>query len=132
MSESPDHTSPELALEIIDQMIEAADRISRRGKSIQAAEDFKSSETGLDAMDGIMMMIIVLGESVKKLEKVTSASLFDQYHMVDWKGIKGMRDVLSHEYFGVNPYILYDVVKNKIPTLIVTLKAIRDSLATDP
>jgi uncharacterized protein with HEPN domain len=29
----------------------------------------------------------------------------------------GMRDRLIHDYFGVNYFIVWDVVKNKIPTL---------------
>ena len=36
---------------------------------------------------------------------------------VDWKRMAGLRDVLIHEYFGIDLDIIWDVVQNKIPEL---------------
>jgi uncharacterized protein with HEPN domain len=30
----------------------------------------------------------------------------------------GLRDMLSHQYFGVNVEIVWDIVQNKLPTLM--------------
>ncbi len=36
---------------------------------------------------------------------------------IDWKGIAGLRDILSHAYFGIDDEIVWDIIQNKIPEL---------------
>ncbi len=115
-------------LGLIDQMLEATDRIIRRGQHINAPHEFTQSEESIDAMDGIILMIIVLGETTKKLERALPNSILLSHPSIDWKGLKGMRDILSHEYFGVDPAILLDVTKHKVPELKNVLLAIKAEL----
>ncbi|OGM30239.1 hypothetical protein A2630_03380 [Candidatus Woesebacteria bacterium RIFCSPHIGHO2_01_FULL_44_10] len=57
--------------------------------------------------------IEVIGEAVKNLPNDFRLS----HSEIDWKKITGMRDRLIHHYFGVDYEIVWDVVKNEIPTL---------------
>ena len=57
--------------------------------------------------------IEVIGEAVKNLPNDFRLS----HSEIDWKKITGMRDGLIHHYFGVDYEIVWDVVKNEIPTL---------------
>ena len=88
----------ELAKEIIRQTLTAANRIERRFKGVKNSDDFLLSETGIDKLDAICMMLIAIGENLKNLDKVTGCKLLAQYPEVDWKGAKGMRDIISHHY----------------------------------
>jgi uncharacterized protein with HEPN domain len=63
------------------------------------------------------MQLIAIGEGVKKIDKITKGFLFSKYPQIDWKGVKGIRDIISHHYFDVDAEIIYEVCKNKIPEL---------------
>jgi uncharacterized protein with HEPN domain len=106
-----------LAGEILEQMLEAVSRIERRSSGIGTANDFMSSDEGLDRLDAICMMLIALGESCKHLDRITEGRLLPRYPSIDWKGVKGIRDVLSHQYFDLDAEAVFGVCKKHIPEL---------------
>lgn len=110
----------ELVDEILSQILTAAHRIERRSKDIFAPDDFLISDAGIDKLDAICMMLIAIGESLKNLDKVTDGKLLVRFPEVDWKGAKGMRDIISHHYFDLNAEVVFSICKNRIPGLIET------------
>jgi hypothetical protein len=50
----------------------------------------------------------------------------------DWDDAKGIRDILSHHYYHVDPVIVFDVCQEKLPGLIQAINAIREELANGP
>lgn len=63
------------------------------------------------------MLFIAIGESLKNIDKLTNKQLLLKYDAVDWKAIKGMRDVLSHHYFDMNAEAIYNVCNDELDTL---------------
>ncbi|GAB6163482.1 hypothetical protein JCM12298_26420 [Desulfothermus naphthae] len=61
---------------------------------------------------------------LKKIDKLIEGKLFSKYSSIDWKEIKGMRDIISHQYFDIDAEIIYEVCKNKIPELKDTIEEI--------
>jgi uncharacterized protein with HEPN domain len=116
----------ELALEILRQIEEAADKIIVRFASICQASDFVDSTAGIDKLDAICMMLIVIGESLKNLDKITGGNLLHNYPQVDWKKAKGMRDILTHHYADINAEAVFHTCRDKIPQLLQTIKTIRN------
>lgn len=111
-----------LVKEIIEQILTAIGRIERRASGITNANDFVTSDAGIDMLDSIGMMLIAIGESCKNLDKITGGELLTQYPAVDWKGAKGMRDVISHHYFDINAEIVLSVCRKQIPLLRTTFE----------
>ena len=118
----------ELAKEILSQILAAANRIERRFKGIRSSDDFLLSDGGTDQLDAICMMLIVIGENLKNLDNATGGKLLSQYPEVDWKGAKGMRDIISHHYFDLNAEVVFSVCKDRIPMLIKTVSQMEKSL----
>jgi uncharacterized protein with HEPN domain len=69
------------------------------------------------------MMLIAIGEGCKNLDKITGGELLARYPDVDWKGAKGMRDIISHHYFDISPDIVLSVCRKQIPVLRKTFEA---------
>ena len=118
----------ELVQEVLRQIEEAAERIVSRFQVIHQVSDFTDSPAGIEKMDAICMMLIVIGESLKNLDTITSGSLLPQYPEVDWKKAKGMRDILTHHYVDINAEAVFLTCRDKIPQLLNTIqKMIKES-----
>ena len=57
--------------------------------------------------------IEIIGEATKKIP----SSITDKYKDIPWREIAGMRDVLVHDYFGVDLNVLWKTVQQDIPEL---------------
>lgn len=62
----------------------------------------------------------IIGEAVKNL----SSEFKGRHKDIDWKKIAGMRDKIIHYYFGVDYNILWQTIKDKVPSLKLKIEAI--------
>lgn len=63
--------------------------------------------------DAVVRNLEVIGEAAKHLPAETRSNSSD----IDWKKIAGLRDILIHEYFGIDGEIVWDIVQHKLPAL---------------
>lgn len=68
--------------------------------------------------DAVIRNFEVIGEAVKQLSQDFKADWPD----VEWKRIAGMRDFLIHVYFGVKLEMVWDVVENYVPALLINVE----------
>jgi uncharacterized protein with HEPN domain len=111
----------ELVIEILHQIHEAGKRIERRFAPIRHPDDFLANDDGLDRLDAICMMLIAIGESLKNLDKITGGELLKKYPEIDWRGAKGVRDIISHHYFDLNAEAIFGICGSNIPDLTDTI-----------
>jgi uncharacterized protein with HEPN domain len=75
--------------------------------------------------DAIIRNLEIIGEATKRLSK----PLKEQYPKVPWRNIAGLRDVLIHDYMGVDLESVWNVVENDLPPLKKHINTILADLA---
>jgi uncharacterized protein with HEPN domain len=93
----------------LEDILEAAAHVRLYTQSLtqqQLAADRKT-------LDAVVRNLEVIGEAVKNVPQDVRA----QRPAVQWKKIAGLRDILIHQYFGIDLDIVWDVVRNKLPAL---------------
>ncbi|MFH1563951.1 MAG: DUF86 domain-containing protein [Nitrospirota bacterium] len=118
----------ELTLEVLNQIYKAAVTLLERFEPMKSVDDFTHSSAGMEKLDSICMLLIAIGESLKKLDKITDNSLLPEYLRIDWKKAKGLRDIITHQYFDVNAEAIYDVCNTKIKPIADTIKKIIEDI----
>lgn len=76
-------------------------------------QTFASFKNSVQLQDSLIRRLEVMGEAIKNLPN----ELKNQYPEVAWKSIAGMRDILIHEYFGVDLELTWRVLIIEIPKL---------------
>ncbi len=119
----------ELVFDILKQVFKATQKINQRFEQIETVYDFTGSAFGMERLDPICMLLIAIGESLKNIDKITNGELLRQYPEVDWKGAKGLREIIAHQYFNVDAEEIFWVCEKHIPPLSETIgKMISDLL----
>ena len=63
--------------------------------------------------DAVIRQLEIIGEATKRL----SLDLRSRFPQVPWKRIAGMRDVLSHDYLGVDISLVWQITQTYLPEL---------------
>jgi len=99
----------------LESIIEATDRIIEYTSGIKSADDFNNDYRNFDAT---MMNFVVIGEMVDKL----SYDFKKKHSDIEWTKIKGFRNIVAHDYFGIDAEEVWQIIKNKIPSLKTDIK----------
>ena len=91
---------------ILRDILESIGRINRYVGNM-TLEEFRARD---ETQDAVVRKIEIIGEAAKRLP-----SEFQGLHQdIPWKQIGGMRDILIHEYFGINIERVWETVKSDL------------------
>lgn len=63
--------------------------------------------------DACLMNLSQIGESIIEIED----SFINEHKEIKWKEMRGMRNIIVHDYDGVNLRIVWDTIKYDLPEL---------------
>ncbi|PLY08101.1 MAG: antitoxin [Arcobacter sp.] len=120
-----------LVIDILSQIIDAVEIVQERCSYSKCEDDFYYTKEGQEKLDSICMKLIAIGESLKNVDKITDNKLLINYPNIEWKKIKGIRDILSHHYFDLDANVIQEICSEHIEELLITLKQIKNDLGNN-
>ena len=113
-----------MVLSTLEDIEHSIELILIRFEKITSSDDFLADEEGLILLDSIAMRLVAIGEGFKNIDKLTDKKLLLEYPQIDWKGVKGIRDILSHHYFDLDAEVIFDICENDLDELMGVTKRI--------
>ena len=103
---------------LLGDIIESAEKIQIYTHELSYDDFTKDSKT----IDAVIRNIEIIGEASNRLPEEVK----DKTSEIDWFKIIGLRNRIVHAYFGINYKIIWDVVEDYVPELIVQINKLLD------
>jgi uncharacterized protein with HEPN domain len=104
----------------VDHILEAIEKIDRYTDDITVHE-FVDNEL---IQDAVIRNFEIIGEASKNV----SNEFREKYTSIPWKKMSGMRDILIHDYLGIDLYSVWETIEKDLPNLkIEILKILNQS-----
>ena len=117
-----------LVLDILGQIDGALQKVRDRSRRIASADGLTATPEGEERLDGLCMLFIAIGESLKNLDKITGGALFAAHPEIDWKGAMGFRDVIAHRYFDIDAEQVWWICTHEVGPLSEAIRRMIDEL----
>lgn len=99
-----------------DDIIESCGKVRR----YLAGMDYEAFVADERTRDAVIRNIEVIGEAAKNLPDEVIARAPE----VEWRKVRGMRDVIVHGYFGLDMKVVWDTAKTKLDGLEAVVRAL--------
>lgn len=93
----------------LEDILQSIKNIEQYTKGMSA----KKLRTNKLVTDAVTRNLEIIGEAAKHIP----AAIKKKYPHIEWKKISGLRNILAHEYFGVDKDVLLDIIAHKLPGL---------------
>ncbi len=100
----------------IEDILEAIAKIEKYTKGFTRIKFQKNSLVA----DAVIKNLEVIGEASKRIP----ASIKQTMPSIQWKKIVGLRNILIHEYSGIDKDIVWDIIQHKLPELKTLLRQV--------
>jgi len=101
----------------IEDMKEAAFKILKYTDGFS----YESFESDSKTYDSVLHNLLVIGESAARIPD----EIREKNPHINWSGIIGMRNVIAHGYFSLDPQIIWETVKSRIPELKLQIENLK-------
>ena len=105
-------------------VLDSINKILEYVKGIPSAKEYFRSQLIFDAT---LMNFINIGEMSGRV----SPELRARHPEIDWQKVKDFRNLVAHDYLGVDAEEVWQIIKNDLPPLEGSIKKILSSMASD-
>ena len=101
---------------LLDDMLQAAWKIKRYTEN----QDYESFLTDDKTIDAVIRNFEIIGEAANRIDD----DFKELNPQIEWNRIRGFRNRIVHEYFGVDYEIVWDIIDTYLENLIDRLETI--------
>lgn len=100
----------------VKDILDAIDKIEEFIGNMEYGEFIQDDKTST----AVVKKIEIIGEAIKNIPRDVRV----KYKVIPWKDIVGMRNKITHAYFGIDYEIVWNVVKEKLPALKIQVEQV--------
>ena len=104
---------------LLDDMFQAAQKIKRYTSGL----DYDSFVADDKTIDAVVRNFEIIGEAANRIDP----DFRDKNPEIEWKRIRGFRNRIIHEYFGIDYEIVWEIIETYLDELIDWIETIIDS-----
>ena len=103
----------------LEDILEGCGKILRFTAQMSLDEFVEDEKT----YDAVVRNLEIIGEAAKNVPD----DIRLRYPSIEWRKIAGLRDIIAHEYFGIDNDILWDIIQNKVGSLQEEVRKLMDN-----
>lgn len=101
--------------------------IAKIGALVKILQTYDNFEKKWIEQDSVIRNFEIIGEASNHI----SSDLKEKYPDIAWNEMRGMRNFMTHEYFGLQLDTIWDAAVNDIPALKKQIQTVIDNLNRD-
>jgi len=82
--------------------------------------EFKDFKMNYMVVDAIIRNFEIIGEASKNIP----IEIKNKYPVIPWRKMYSLRNLISHEYFGIDYEMIWEISKNNLPQNIIDIRKI--------
>ena len=90
--------------------LEDMSRSLKRLQTLTLGTSYNDFAEDLTKQEAVIRNLEIIGEASRKVSPAVQST----YPEVDWAGIAALRNILIHEYFGIDLEIIWDIIQNEL------------------
>jgi uncharacterized protein with HEPN domain len=91
----------------LEDMLQSMERINEYLGNL----DFRKFKINYLVVDAIIRNFEIIGEASKNIPNVIQK----KYPNIPWRKMYGLRNLIAHEYFGIDYEMIWEIAKNNLP-----------------
>ena len=105
---------------LLQDILEAIDNI----KTFTHEMTFDDYQSDLKTRHAVERNFSIIGEAVARIDK----SFRDQHPSIDWRQVKDFRNIIVHDYFGIDDAIVWDIIQMDLTALENDIRVVLTSV----
>jgi uncharacterized protein with HEPN domain len=103
----------------IEDILESIEKIERYSFGL-SFEEFRADDKTFDA---VARNFGIIGEAARHVP----AEIADRHPDIPWSHMRGMRNIVVHEYFGADAEIMWETLRTEFPIVVPLLRRMLDA-----